>query len=82
MVVAFILAVMDLKFCEDFPVGLGGEVFDGFFFFVDEGEGGGLDAADGGDLAASLAEHAGGYGACAVDADEPVGLRSAAGGVL
>ena len=70
------------EFAVDFEIGPGFEVADLFLALDENGEGGGLDAADRGDLETAeefLVE--GGHGPRAVDADEPVAFRPAGGGL-
>ena len=84
LVGAFVGAVGDVEGGDDVGVVAGDEVADFEFAVDDDGEGGGLDAPDGGDVAGAgaAAVHAFGEGAGAVHADEPVGFAAAAGGVF
>ena len=65
----------------DAPEITGLKVSDLEFAREDDRERGRLDAADGGDIAGAGAEHTLGEGAGPVDADEPIALGAAAGGV-
>jgi hypothetical protein len=82
LVDALVAALGDLEGCGHPPVVARPEVADLEFAGVDQREGGRLHAADRGHVAGARAEHAFGERARAVDADQPVALAAAAGGVL
>ena len=81
LVNALVAALRDFECRGHAPVVAGFEVSDFQLADIEDGEGGGLDAADGGDVAGAGAEHALRERAGAVDADEPVALAAATRGV-
>ena len=81
LVHSLVLAPGDPEGGGDAPEVAGLEVADLQLAGVHDREGGGLHAADRGDVAGPGAEHALGEGARPVDADQPVALAAAAGGV-
>jgi len=65
----------------DFGIFGGGERLNFFFALREDGESGGLDAAGGGNVKATMAGAEAGEGAGRVEAHEPVGLRAALGSI-
>ena len=65
----------------NFPVVAADEFSNLLFALHHHRQGGRLDTAHGGQKEAAIARVEGGHGAGTVDADQPVGLRSAAGGI-
>jgi hypothetical protein len=82
LVDALVGALADGERGSHAPVIPGAEVADFQLAGVDHREGGGLDTADGGDVAGAGAEHPLRQRTGPVDADEPVALAAAAGGLL
>ena len=71
----------DAEIADDLEIVLAHEVADFLLTLGEEGEGGRLDAADGGLVEASELAVEGGHGPRRVDPDEPVGFGPAIGGV-
>ena len=81
LVNAFVATLRNFECGGHAPVVAGLEISDFQLADVEDGEGGGLDTADGGDVAGAGAEHPLGERAGAVDSDEPVALAAATRGV-
>ena len=78
---AFITALRDFESSGDAPVITGLKIADFELAIENDGEGGGLDPANGSNIAGPRTEHAFGQRAGAIDSNEPVALAATTGGV-